>query len=470
MAWTKLDDDAVVFDQPLSSFVGKRLTDNVNAYPSELSRESTYVYPTTAAGAAKVKWASLYKATGTVVTVDVGTNALRYTFSIFYRTTNAALGGTFYVYGIDDGYYVTKHVNGSGTPTSVDIPYTSATPQHGLRGFFVGWVSDRSEEAVGSVVVNGAVNNQVFCEPDGGAFPFTYAVGSFHEMYHLLQLEASNAQPSPAGNALLEYQVCTFKHNINSDRPPHGVLTVWPNVEVNPPILTTNTTTSGTKVFTDLYELGRLELYSITVVVQGESFGLLPPYSYQQTTPINDINNRIDSSMMQLQPNAATLMSNGGFLGRVLPAGEEATFAFFVQNSKVVLTLNVSFRAVAYNQAQNMPDITFGVRDYTGATVGTDITKTNFAMPRVTAQVTSNQQEGAAIFMNGVLAGDEKWGMRDAMDYNNALIGQPVRFTWGPNVQNDIAWGQDGSTDAVYYGTITATADLYIYGFNCKVL
>ena len=32
MAWTKLDDDTVVTDQPLSAFVGKRLTDNTNAY------------------------------------------------------------------------------------------------------------------------------------------------------------------------------------------------------------------------------------------------------------------------------------------------------------------------------------------------------------------------------------------------------------------------------------------------------
>jgi hypothetical protein len=71
--------------------------------------------------------------------------------------------------------------------------------------------------------------------------------------------------------------------------------------------------------------------------------------------------------------------------------------------------------------------------------------------------------------MNGVLAGDENWGMRDAMAYTDVMMGLPVRFTWGPNVAGDFANGSDGSVDTVYYGTITATADLYIYGFNCKV-
>jgi hypothetical protein len=76
---------------------------------------------------------------------------------------------------------------------------------------------------------------------------------------------------------------------------------------------------------------------------------------------------------------------------------------------------------------------------------------------------------GEAGFINGVLAGDELWGMRDAMAYRDVQAGLPVRFTWGPNVATEIAYGTPGSTDAVYYATITATADLYIYGFHCKV-
>ena len=469
MAWTKLDDTTVVADQPLSSFVGKRLYTNVNRYPAELSREATFAYPTTAAGAAKVKWTSIFGSRGTVVTVDVGTNALRYTFSIHYKTTNATLGGTLRIHGIDDGYYVSVTVPGSATPTSVDIPYTSATPVSGLRGFFISWESAIAETVAGQIEPTGAVGNQIFVEPVGGAYPFTLATG-FHEMYHMLEVSATVTRPSPAGNSLRRYQVCGFTHNIAGDRPPHGVLLVWPNVEVNPPIFSTDTTSGSTKMSANLFELGRLELYSITVVVQGQPFGLLPPYSYQQTTPVNDLNNYINSSMMQLQPDAGSLLSNNGFLGRVLPAGEEATFAFFVQNVDVVLTLNVSFRAVAYNQAQDAPDITFGVRDSTGATVGTDITHPSVAVARMTGKTMQGNQDGAAMFMNGVLAGDEKWGMRDAMDYREAMVGYPIRFTWGPNLPGDLNQGYAGTTDAVYYGTITATSDLYIYGFNCKVL
>jgi hypothetical protein len=182
------------------------------------------------------------------------------------------------------------------------------------------------------------------------------------------------------------------------------------------------------------------------------------------------INNYINSAMRNLQPDAATNISSGGYLGCVLPAGEELTFAFFVQTNKSVQQLDVSFRAVAYNQAQDVPDITFGVRDYQGNTVGTDILRESVPVPRITPQTTMEPQDGAAVFMNGVLAGDQLWGMRDAMDLDNALMGMPIRFTWGPNLENEIAQGSNGTTDAVYYGVITATSDLYIYGFNCRVL
>jgi hypothetical protein len=45
-----------------------------------------------------------------------------------------------------------------------------------------------------------------------------------------------------------------------------------------------------------------------------------------------------------------------------------------------------------------------------------------------------------------------------------------VRFTWGPNLPGEFERGVDGSPDSVYYGRITATSDLYIFGFNCRVL
>ena len=60
--------------------------------------------------------------------------------------------------------------------------------------------------------------------------------------------------------------------------------------------------------------------------------------------------------------------------------------------------------------------------------------------------------------------------MRDAMLTREVTKSTPVRFTWGPNVQGEIEQGLDGSTDSVYYGRIVATCDLYIFGFNCRVL
>ena len=473
MTWTKLDDDTCVTDQPLSAFIGKRLTDNVNSYAAQLSRLNTFVYPTTSAGAAKVKWASR-DSRGTAVTVDVGINALFYNFRILCQTTNGSLGGTFTIHGIDEGVYVQKFFAGSATPTVVEIPFTYATPASGLRGFHIGWSSEVGD-LVGQVDVVGAVGNQVFCEPTSPVqFPFTFAAGSYTEMYHTLLIDSTGTGPAPVGNARRTYQVCAFKHNTNPDRPPHGVLVTYGDVENNPPILPTSTVSGGGGSTVgpagNIYELGRLELFSIAVEIVANDVTEIAPYAYQQPTPINAIANRINAGMSELQPNAATHITSGSFLNCVLPAGEELTFAFFIQTNKSVQQLLTSFKAVAYTLGQATPDITFGVRDALGNTIGTDITHANMPVPRVAAVTRSDRRvAGTAGFMNGVLAGDEQWGMRDAMSYRDVMMGLPVRFTWGPNVENQIAWGEDGSVDTVYYGTITATADLYIYGFNCKV-
>ena len=468
MQWVKLDDTTVVADQPLSAFVGKSLADNVNTYDKQLTRLATFVYPTTSDGEAKVKWASYADRRGTLIVVDVGNNAITFVVKVFYKTTNAALGGRIYVQDIDTGWQVYSDVPGSASPTSIDIAVNSSGLT-GRRAFLISFQSDVSAARVGRVKLNGAVANQVFCEPSSGTpFPFTLATG-YYEMYHLLRIATGSETPLPAADALLDYQVCGFRHNTNPARPPHGVLLVWPEIETTPPILTT-ATTNNPQYDSDIFELGRLELFSISVETSWPALGSVrSPWVYQQPTPINRIGNQIDSAMRNLQPNAATLLSTGGFLGCVLPAGQEATFAFFVQTNKSEQQLLVTFRAVAYNLTQNAPDITFGVRDYQGNTVDNDVTHLSMPVPRITGQTTVNPQRGTAMFMNGVLAGDEKWGMRDAMLFQDAAKGLAVRFAWGPNVAGHIGQGSNGTTDAVYYGTITATADLYIYGFNCQV-
>lgn len=475
MSWTKLDDDTVTDEQPLSAFVGKRLTDNTNSYPTDLTRLSTFAYPTTAAGAAKVKWAAYERPRGTFYTVDVGINAINFIVKVFYRTTNAAIGGQIYVRHADSGADVLVAAPGSATPTTLEVPFTTSSALNGLQGFYVGWISDVGGSSVGRVQPVGSVGNQVFCEPaTGNPFPFTYAAGTYAEMYHLLKIDPLVTRPAPSANSLLNYQICAFKHNSNVNHPPEGVLLIWPQLEIQPAILPTDSSAPGgsQKFDANIYELGRIELYSISIeVYEAKAATVLPPYAYQQTTPINELDNRINSNMMLLQPNAATLQSSGGFLGCVLPAGTEATFAFFVQTNNSVQQLITSFQAVTYNAAQDSGvDITFGVRDYTGATVGTDITKTAVSVPRYSGQNTRGPTSDTMIAMNGVLAGDEKWGMRDGMTYGDGRKGTPVTFTWGPNVATEIAWGQTGTSDAVYYGTITATADLYIYGFNCRLL
>ena len=472
MGWFKLDDDLTQPDEPLSAFLGYGLTRNVNAYPSALRRLGTFAYPTTDEGAAKVKWASYWEPRGTVLTVDVGINATDFVFKVFYKTTNAALGGQLYVRHLDSGAQVQVAIAGSASPTSVEVPFTTTQPLSGLQGFMVGWQSNVSESTVGDVELAGAVGNQVFCEPAGSAYPFTLATG-YYEMYHLLKLDTGDLRPAPAARALRNYQVCAFRHNINSERPPHGVLLIWPEIEIQPAVLPTESTTGGgSKPTGGIYELGRIELFSITVeVARALDQGLQKPYAYQQTTIINELNNQINASMMELQPDAGSLLTSGGYLGCVLPAYEEATFAFFVQTLDSVQQLHVSFQCVTYNGEQtSFPDINFGVRDYQGSEVGKDITYTEVSVPRFGAQRTRGREPSNTVYMNGVLAGDQNWGMRDAIMSREVTKSTPVRFTWGPNSEGEIAQAIDGATDAVYYGYIYATTDLYIFGFNCRVL
>ena len=472
MGWFKLDDTLTVGDEPLSAFLGYGLTRNVNAYPSALRRLGTFAYPTTSAGAAKVKWASYWEPRGTVLTVDVGINATDFVFNVFYKTTNAAIGGKLYLRHIDSGAQVLVDIAGTASTTSVEIPFTTTQPLSGLQGFMVGWQSDVSEDGVGSVEIAGAVGNQVFCEPAGSAYPFSLATG-YYEMYHLLKIDPAVTRPAPRARSLLNYQVCAFRHNVTAERPPHGVLLIWPEIEMQPAILPTSEAAGGgTKIEAAIYELGRLELFSITVeVARALDQGLLAPLAYQQTTIINGLNNQINASMMELQPDAGSLLTSDGYLGCVLPAGEEATFAFFIQVDDSVQQLLVSFQCVTFNGDQTTsPDITFGVRDALGSAIGSDITYTEVSVPRFSGQPTRSSRPGTTVYMNGVLAGDENWGMRDAMLEREAAKSTPVRFTWGPNVAGDFTRGSDGSTDTVYYGRIVASSDLYIFGFNCRVL
>jgi hypothetical protein len=267
--------------------------------------------------------------------------------------------------------------------------------------------------------------------------------------------------------------VCAFRHNVNAERPPHGVLLIWPEIEIQPAILPTSETAGGgDKIEAAIYELGRLELFSITVeVARALDQGLLAPLAYQQTTIINGLNNQINASMMELQPDAGSLLTSGGYLGCVLPAGEQATFAFFIQVTDSVQQLLVSFQCVTFNGDQTTsPDINFSVRDDLDTAIGSNITYTEVSVPRFSGQPTRSSRPDTTVYMNGVLAGDENWGMRDAMLEREAAKSTPVRFTWGPNLRGEFERGVDGSTDSVYYGVITATSDLYIFGFNCRVL
>ena len=131
--------------------------------------------------------------------------------------------------------------------TYVDVPYTTAQPISGLQGFFVSFVSDVDTVDCGRIVPTGAVGNQVFVDPaTGSPFPFTQPVG-YYEMYHLLKIDPTVTRPAPSASSLLNYQVCAFRHLPGSAQPPHGVLLIWPEIEIQPAILPTTPNNNNPK-------------------------------------------------------------------------------------------------------------------------------------------------------------------------------------------------------------------------------
>ena len=88
MAWKKLDDELTDpnTEEPLSAFLVRGLTRNVNDYSTALTRGGAFAF---ANDTILMQWASYDQPTGFVFTVDVGIAATQVQFDIVGNTKTA---------------------------------------------------------------------------------------------------------------------------------------------------------------------------------------------------------------------------------------------------------------------------------------------------------------------------------------------------------------------------------------------
>ena len=457
--WKKIDDLTTVADQPYSAFLTKRLTTNANSYSDELKRHSLAAWPFEN----PVRWASYGQPTGTVVVCDCGLNARRITFRITYATDTNTGGGTFVIRHIDSRVQTTRVAVADDRPQTIDIDFVTTVRLVGPQAFFVGWIS-ADDETLGTVAIKGGVANQVYIG-NGGTWTFPVGTGLSAEMHARLHFgnTPNVGELAPIGDARLDYQVCLFSHR--SGNNPHGVFTIWPELEQTPAFLPTFYS-SGMQMVGTLIGLGVLNLYGISMaVVEIDDGVLVPPTAFSQTTPPSRLANNIGNTLTRCRPALCSNVSSSGMLGCVLPADEPISFAFVVQN-KGDYGLDIVFKCFGYNGgASPAPTFTLTVFEaFTDSVVIGPVELSKVSIPRMQPQTTETESGAAAFAVNGILASEGKWGLRDSMTITQTGRGTRVLFRTDATTLGSIA-----GEGAAYYATITATTDVYIYGFSARI-
>ena len=180
MAWKKLDDELTdpTQQEPLSAFLARGLTRNVNGYAEGLTRTGAHAFDNSDV---PMLWASYDQPTGWVFTFDVGTNARQVTFDIVGNTETNHSGGTFVVRHLDTSTQAFLTVPADQTLQLRSVVFDLIAPMSGPQGFFIGWQSDVGPD-LGFVRVRGATENQIYVDqaPGAGHWVFPTEIGRAH--------------------------------------------------------------------------------------------------------------------------------------------------------------------------------------------------------------------------------------------------------------------------------------------------
>jgi hypothetical protein len=467
MAWKKLDDELTSpnSEEPLSAFLVRGLTRNINDYSTALSRGGAFAFPN---DTILMQWASYDQPTGFVFTVDVGIAATQVQFDITGNTKTATAGGTLVVRHLDSSTQRFTPIAADATRQLRTVSFDFVSPTSGPQGFFIGWQSDVGPD-LGFVRLRGGVENQIFVDEGSGGTHWTFPVGAGLgiETHLLLRIDqvtnAGNVQPS--GDARRDYQICYFRHFFGS---PKGTFVIWPELDQTPAVLPTRYD-AGLQVQGHVFELGCFNLWSVsatTTEVQVGNAGL--PNAYDQTTALGSIAQAPSNFLTPVMPSLSNVLSSPGRFGRILRAGDPLYFTFAVQN-KADFGVQVNFRAFSINLAQanfDTPDFTLDVLDSAGTPIGTQVLLLKQSVPRYTAQPGYGASPSTLVCANGVYGNADEWGMRDSMPVVEVMRPTPISMRWALTTLEALTVGGVGTT---YTGAITCTSDIYLYAFFSRV-
>jgi hypothetical protein len=465
MAWKKLDDELTdpTTQEPLSAFLVRGLTRNVNDYSTALTRGGAFAFDNETV---RMQWASYDQPTGFVFTVDVGIAATQVQFDIFGNTKTATAGGTLVVRHLDTSTQIFTPIAADTSLLLRTVSFDFVAPLSGLQGFFIGWQSDVGED-LGFVRLQGGVENQVFCDQTSGSghWPFPVGAGLGIETHLLLRIDqvtnAGNVQPS--GDARRDYQICYFRHFTGNN--PDGTFVIWPELDQTPAVLPTRYD-AGLQVLGYVFELGCFQLWSVsatTTEVRAGNAAL--PNAYDQTTALGSIAQAPSNFLTPVMPSLSNIVSTPGLFGRVLRAGDRLEFTFAVQNG-ADFGVQVNFRAFSINLTQpnfDTPDFTFDVLDDVGNPIGTQVLLEKQSVPRFVPQTAYGASSSSLVCANGVSSVADEWGMRDAMPVVEVMRPTPIAMRYPTTTFNRVAAGD------IYTGQITCTSDIYLYGFFSRL-
>ena len=465
MAWKKLDDELTepTAQEPLSAFLVRGLTRNVNDYSTALTRGGAFAF---ANDTILMQWASYDQPTGFVFTVDVGIAATQVQFDIVGNTKSATAGGTLVVRHLDSSTQRFTPVAADQSLTLRTVSFDFVSPTSGPQGFFIGWQSDVGED-LGWVRVRGGVENQIFCDEGTGGthWPFPVGAGLGTETHLLLRIDqvvnSGNVQPS--GDARRDYQICYFRHF--SGNNPDGTFVIWPELDQTPAVLPTRYD-AGLQVQGHVFDLGCFNLWSVSATVtevQVGNAGL--PNAYDQTTALNSVAQAPSNFLTPVMPSLSNVLSSPGLFGRILRAGDPLYFTFAVQNH-ADFGVQVNFRAFSININQvnfDTPDFTFDVLDNSGNPIGTQTVLLKQAVPRYTPQPGYGASPSTLVCANGVSSVADEWGMRDSMPVVEVMRPTPIAMRYASNSYDKVAGGN------VYTGQITCTSDIYLCAFFSRL-
>lgn len=467
MAWKKLDDELTdtTTQEPLSAFLVRGLTRNVNGYADGLSRAAAFAFDNETL---PMQWASYDQPTGCVFTVNVGSSVRQVTFDFVGNTKTATAGGTIVVRHLDSMTSRYLPLAADQTLQLYTLTFDFAEPISGLQGFFFGWQSDVGDD-LGWVRIRGGNENQIYIDEGSGGthWPFPLTAGNGEEEHLLLRIDATNAGTPgvmPSADARRDYQVCYFRHNAGN---PQGTFVIWPELDQSPAVLP-NRYQANLQIEGHVYDLGCFQLWSVSVSATSVRDGALAlPNAYDQATTLNSIASSTTNFLTPAMPSLAVCNSSAGRFGRVLRAGDTLYFTFAVQNA-APFGVQVNFRAMSINITQTnyaSPDFTLDVLDETGSPIGTQVVLSKVSVPRFTPQAGYTVGPGTLIAANGIYGNADEWGMRDSMPLSELMALTPIAMRYETINYKPVEVG--GAF--VFTGAVTCTSDIYLHAFFAQV-